>query len=546
MKKFLFNSWPIILILALSVFIVWPVFVSGYFSHHDDLQVMRIFEMRKCFADLQIPCRWVPDMGYGNGYPLFNFYGVLPYYIGAIASFVLGFIGSAKFLFLLPLVLGGVGMYFLAKELFGKVPGVVGAVLYLFAPYRALDAYVRGAVGESFGLALIPLVFYFLLKLIKSGEKKYFAWGTIITALFLMSHNIMTLIFTPVIIAWIIFLLYKEENKNLKLTVLSLIIAFGLAAFFIIPAFMEKNLIQTAGLTQGELNFRAQFVKVSQLFTDRSWSYAASDPLGPVTISFQIGWPHWILAVLALIGGLLAKKRKDIATLVFFFLMFGIGAVMTHNKSAPIWETFKILSFVQFPWRFLSFAVFFSSLLGAYFVGLLKGKWLMGISAVLVIATVALNWQYFKPGQFYYGITDNQKLSGESFVEQQGGAVLDYLPLTATEPKELAPKDPYVVSGAATIENFVNKSNSWQFSAKVEKDAVVEVPVFYFPGWKVNYPYEVGTIGRIAVKLPVGEQTVIGKFTNTPVRTIANTLTVISALVFAGLIIYGKNRKVFI
>src|SRR5258708_5359335 len=94
---------PITLIALLSILIVWPLFLPGYFSHHDDLQVMRIFEMRRCFTDLQIPCRWVPDMGYGNGFPLFNYYSVFPYYIGGLLSYVFGYIISAKILFFIPL-----------------------------------------------------------------------------------------------------------------------------------------------------------------------------------------------------------------------------------------------------------------------------------------------------------------------------------------------------------------------------------------------------------------------------------------------------------
>src|SRR4030042_3532113 len=107
------KNWQIVLLLVLGISICWPLFVRGYFPHHDDLQVIRIFEMRRCLTDFQIPCRWVPDMGYGNGFPLFNFYGVLPYYLGALVSFVAGFIASAKFLFLVSLLGGGLGIYFL-------------------------------------------------------------------------------------------------------------------------------------------------------------------------------------------------------------------------------------------------------------------------------------------------------------------------------------------------------------------------------------------------------------------------------------------------
>jgi len=95
MEKIL-KHWQLILIFILGLSISWPLFKSGYFSHQDDLQVIRLVEMRKCFADFQIPCRWVPDMGWGNGFPLFNFYGVFTYYLGAVISFLTGYLVASK------------------------------------------------------------------------------------------------------------------------------------------------------------------------------------------------------------------------------------------------------------------------------------------------------------------------------------------------------------------------------------------------------------------------------------------------------------------
>ena len=71
MVKFLNKHWIVVIIFILGLSVSQPLMKTGYFSHQDDLQVMRIFEMRKCFSDFQIPCRWVPDMGWGNGFPLF-------------------------------------------------------------------------------------------------------------------------------------------------------------------------------------------------------------------------------------------------------------------------------------------------------------------------------------------------------------------------------------------------------------------------------------------------------------------------------------------
>mgnify|MGYP001606165235 CR=1 FL=1 len=99
MKNIIIKYWPQIVILFLGFVVSIPLLRSGYFSHQDDLQVIRLVEMRKCFADLQIPCRWGPVMGWGNGFPLFNFYGVSTYYLGAIIRYLTGYLIASKILF---------------------------------------------------------------------------------------------------------------------------------------------------------------------------------------------------------------------------------------------------------------------------------------------------------------------------------------------------------------------------------------------------------------------------------------------------------------
>ncbi|HSA83405.1 MAG TPA: hypothetical protein VLF20_00780, partial [Patescibacteria group bacterium] len=74
---------PLLLVLGLSYWAVAPFFLPGFFPMHDDTQVARVFEMHKALIDGQFPVRWVADLGYHYGYPIFNFYAPLAYYIGA-------------------------------------------------------------------------------------------------------------------------------------------------------------------------------------------------------------------------------------------------------------------------------------------------------------------------------------------------------------------------------------------------------------------------------------------------------------------------------
>jgi len=126
------------------------------------MQAMRLYEIDKCIRDGQIPCRWVPDMGYGYGYPQFNYYAPLPYYIMEVFHLVgFGFLDSVKAGMVLSILVSAWGMYSLAKFLWGRVGGFISSRLYIYAPYRATDFYVRGAVGELWAMAFLPFIFLY-------------------------------------------------------------------------------------------------------------------------------------------------------------------------------------------------------------------------------------------------------------------------------------------------------------------------------------------------------------------------------------------------
>ena len=553
--KILHKFWPIIICLTLASFVAWPTVMPGYFSHHDDLQVMRIFEMKRCLMDLQIPCRWVPDMGYGNGYPLFNYYGVLPYYIGPIFSFLLGFLTSAKLLFAIPIFLGAISMYFLAKELFGVLAGILSSVLFIYAPYHALDLYVRGDIAESFAISIIPFCFYFALKLIKSGKVKYLTGLSVSLGLFLISHNIMSVLFMPVLMIFIIYWLILEKRNNLRLLATGLALGVGLSAFFILPAYFEKNLVQIDNLIRLDLNFRAHFATFPELFLSRFWGYGASIPGPNDTISFQVGWPQWWFVPIALAIFIFKFRSKRSFKDFFPILLVGVFLVsvfMTHIKSSFIWEEIDILKFTQFPWRFLSVTAFSTALLGGYVIWAINGNLKKYALAILIVLTIFLNWSYFKPKEFYFNLTDQQKLSGKLWDDQQKAAILDYLPISAVEPREKAPNAPIIVSGKANVQGFENKSNEWKFMATVADNATIEVPTLDFPKWKVsansktiNYTNK-NYLGRVEINFPKrGEYLVSGKFTNTPIRILANIISLLSIISLFYFGFYGKNYKFF-
>lgn len=551
------NNLPLVFVILIILLASLALFRPGYFSMHDDVQVMRLYEMEKCFKDGQIPCRWVPDMGAGYGHPLYNYHPVFPYYLGMFFRlFGMSFIDIVKILFFLTFLLSGIFMYLLVKEFFGKWAGMVAGSLYVLAPYHALDVYVRGAMTESWAVAFFPLILWGIYKLIKTSKFSFFLISLFSLTFLFLSHNVMSLVFAPIAFIWGFYWIWqtKEWRKIISLGIV-FVWAAGLAAFFILPAFFEKSLVTLEQHTTGYYNFRYHYATIRQLFLERKWGYGPS-VLGPEdNLSFQIGWPHWWLGMIT--GGIfiylfLRKKRKFLWLPAFFLALFGWAVFMTHAKSVYIWEAIPLLSFVQFPWRFLAITMLASSFLAGSLVGFLKkGRKQLILSLVLILLALILNLDYFHPEKYDFQMTDEKKLSGEEWRIQSMTTLNDYVPQGVKEyPKELAPGEPRVIKGEAKVSEFRKRSNFWRFTIESigDQSSIVEVPIFDFPQWEVfadinEIEHQVNPeTGTIQVEVPLGKRTVTGWLRNTPLRKTANAISLLS-FAFLILTISWQERR---
>lgn len=564
MKKFFKhpNFWPLLVVVVFAILAGRTlIFEKGYFNMHDDLQMMRQLEMEKCFKDWQIPCRWVPDMGYGYGFPLFNFYPPLPYLVGQIFRVLqFSFVDTAKLTFALSFVLSGIAMYFLAKEFFGRWGGVVSSIFYIWAPYHSVDVYVRGAMDEAWAFIWFPLILFTSYKLIKS-EKKVLPWilGLGLSwAGLLLSHNLMVMIFTPVFAVWcLIFWIPKHDIKKIFHALISGISAFLLAAFFTLPVLAEQKYIHVDTLTQGYYEYIAHFATIRQLLFSRFWGYGASI-WGPNDgMSFQIGQIHWVLSIVILILALsLVFRKKKISdslkAAIFMVLAGWFAAFMAHQNSTFIWQRIAPLAFVQFPWRFLTLATLGFSFASGSIAVLLQKKVFAVIGLVLVLLLTTFDWNYFLPQGGQMGaLTDAQKFSGAAWDLQRTAGIFDYLPKTAKENPKAPPAIlAEVTKGKGTVDNISQGTDWGKFSLNLNSDSQVRINIFDFPTWKItvdskevdpNIP-ESESWGRMYLNIPKGEHQVYYKLTDTPVRTASNLISLFAWILLAAIILFRKIR----
>lgn len=557
------NIIILICLFLLSFITFYRLMRPGLFSMMDDMHIFRLDQLDKCLKDGQVPCRLIKDGGMGYGYPLFNYYSPLTYGISEVFHLT-GFslINSLKITFALCHIIGIFGMYFFASLFFGTYGGFISAIVFLLAPYQATDSWVRGAIAESLAINLIPWVFYFLTKFINSKNKilltfDFRLFGLIISlSALLLSHNLTSLAIAPVLVIYSLVLLFNNKNLNIK-SILKLavpvLISIGISSFFLLPALLEKKFVTVDTMTQGYFQYIIHFATLSQLFVSRFWGFGAS-LWGPIDdMAFSVGIIQWLIPLFAIIFLFFKRKKlkENFIFIILFSLVFLFSVFLTHNKSTFIWKALPFMAFYQFPWRFLSIAIFASSFLAGSIILIINKKFQILTVVLISIITILLNFSYFKEDIWYPNLTDSQKLSPTEIVAQSGAGLKDYWPKYSQNfPTSFVFDSPIIVQGEADFIKYYKKSNYSEafFSVSTPK-AIIKLPIVYFPNWELyidnqKTDYQIDSdLGLIQFEVNQGSHHYELFLKNTPIRTIGNSISLISLVLVIIMGIKSKFKK---
>lgn len=576
MNKF----WRRVLLVVIFVASSWALFAPGFFRVHDYTHAARIAEMTRALGDGHFPVRWTENFGFGFGMPLFEFYGPLPFYVGSLFYWL-----GVDIVFVLKLLLaltslGTIyGAYLLGKKLFGATAGVMVAAALALSPYRALNLYVRGALSETWAIMAMPWILLGIVGVI-NREKR--GWMVLVGGLvvLLLSHNITTLLFVPLSLLFAVgygaLLIYRQDNcyfqahklqkERITKTLLQLVASYSLAAsvsaFYIIPAFVEKGFTKVEQtILGGYFNFNLHFLYIRQLFNPK-WGYGGSGWGVDDGISFFLGWGQLIILFIAVIWGLnwikliIQKKKiarnikeKAVAVIGLGLLLF-IPLYMTLLKSDWLWQRIPLLSFVQFPWRWLSVAIVFLSLIGGWTLSIIRKRlfrrtyfWLM------MVLLVSLNFIYFRPekflkdpSQFYY--TDPQQIRAN-----MSSILPDYIPTQMVD--DIEPVHDLIL-GQIDNDRFqvlVNRTHEKLISLNLNQETAVDLAIANYPGWLAEIDGQrtdlvSGEMGNIKVIVPAGDHLLGVKFGSTPVRAWSDIVSAVGIIVFIALILNENQPRV--
>ncbi|KKQ31595.1 MAG: hypothetical protein US68_C0002G0022 [Candidatus Shapirobacteria bacterium GW2011_GWE1_38_10] len=555
--------WPIILLILIIPTFTFLLKPGLYWNMHDDMQMIRQLEFEKCLKDGQIPCRWTPDLGYNYGYPLFNFYPPAPYVVGQFfRTFGFTYIATVKFTAIVLIVTSSLAMYLLASSLTGPIGGFLAALFYTYAPYHAVNIYVRGAMNEAWASLFLPLIFYFS----RNYLKKHSISSLILLALswtgLLLSHNPMALTFVLFFAPWCLYWYFEAklhfQIKPLLYLVASGVFALALSAFFTLPVLFESKLVQIETMFQNYYHYSVHFVSFKQLFLGNYWGDGPSVWGVFDGMSFTLGTLHWLLpsllGVYFIFRSIKIRSFKKYSLPLMIIALAFFATFLAHERSTFVWSIISPIQKIQFPWRFLNHSLFLFSLSLAFLPRLLKkylSKFVYIVIPFLALAIVLLNYKYFFPVTFG-PITDEQKFSGLAWNNQITSGIYDYLPKTAsTAAKTKAAEIIDAVEPASTeyqLTGYQKGTDWWLFNLQNETPAKFTLAALYFPKFELfdnQQPLAFGiepVLGRITIDLVPGTHQIYLKLFNTPIRIVGNYLSLF-AWIFVFVYFFRKIWK---
>lgn len=530
------------LIYVLFIAVIFIFFSSSllfnnkiFITHDSEPQIVRIGAFYKSLMDGQIPPRWAGDLNFGFGDPALIFFFPLQGYLGSFFH-IIGFSlqDSYKAIMILSFVLAPVFFYLWLRFKFDRPTCFVAALFYGLSPYHFLDIFVRGQLGEMLAFVFIPLVFLSIERIKKNQNIGNVFIGALFYFLLILSHNILSLIFS-FIFAFYIILLNFGKIKIILINSFFLLLGLFLSAFFWLPALFEAKFINSKLFVAGMYN--DHFIKLSNLIHSE-WGYGSyinsQGGLAP-----QIGIFHFLFFVFSFFAFIKFKtERKKI---LFWFFIALLSIFMTTSFSSFIWNKSHIIQQFQFPWRLMALASFAIAVLIPYGLLAINKKFY----PVIILTVIVLSFPYSKANgwthksdKFYFNYPGTAAYHGEATTIWVAG-----------DESNFAKNQVEIVSGEGEVRDVVKKSNKHIFQINAKTDVEILDNTVYFPGWSVisngkKIPIEFQNSnhrGFVTFRLPEGSHKVNVLFKESPVRFISNVISLL-ALAFVIILVIFNNK----
>lgn len=538
-----------ILIIIASIIISIPLANKSLNIYRDDgiQHICRIIGTEQTLADKQFLPMIMSNLCNNFGYSWNIFYSPLTAYMSVMFRiFNFSYVNCLKLCMFVIVLLSGLTMYKLTFRITkNKKLATLASIIYILAPYRITDMYIRTALAELASFIFIPIVFEGLYIIVNEEKKSYkLALGA---AGLILTHQVIAMYTAIICFVYLIVFFKKLKSKTvLKNIGVNLLFCILMTSFYWVGLlqhyFSTSYEVFVPGRMEREEVLIFYKAKFSQLFITSSEQ----------TMIYAIG----LLSVIGLVLTPIAYKKipEEYKKTYMFFLITGIVLIGMALKIFPFEKLPQALTMLQFTFRLFTFtSFFFAFVVATNFAILIKNFKTLDIVVLLTISILLLVPYKSK---LDFNLKDNEErlINGVRITENTGRvhagmASMEYLPTKAFKNlKYIANrKDEVIVldNNEAVISDYTKQASNMNCKiSNINKETTIELPYIYYLGYRVyadgqEIKYTESDNGFIQINIAKDSQIKV-KYLGTNEMLISYAVSIIS---FATIIVLNHKNK---
>ena len=499
--------------------------------------------------------RWAALAHWGFGEPRFLFYPPASWTLGAALGSVLPWKMVPGAYCWIVLMFAGAAMYRLAREWLPARDALFAAAFYALNPYHLLIVYWRSAYAELLAAPLLPLLLLCLLRL-QSGFRPTLWLSLTLAAAWLT--NVPAAIMIHYSAAGLALLLAAREAASkrswgpeiwrpLVRTALAMLLAAGLASFYLLPAIYEQRWINVGEVLSPGVRPQDNFLFTTIADPDHNRfnllvSTIALAEIGVLALAIwfsrrgraerartRIGATEALGTPVACSATKIAADQRP------WMLLSAWGAVSTVlllSVSNLLWRHLPKLRFMQFPFRWL---LCMNAAL-AILLTIAANRWTSRLlaSSVLLAAVILAGYRIQSP--WWDTASDIREMS-VALADGTGYEGADeYVPAGADayELNKSLPRVSDDTGAPVPSKVLVWGQTEKRFTVHAAASQNITVRLFSYPAWNVvvnGKPTETGrtdVTGLIVIPIAAGESEVRIHFRRTLDRLVGGVVSLIS------------------
>lgn len=243
-----------LVLLAVAALLLAPSLVLGtVISHNSPHNLNWAAQFADQFRAGVLYPRWMPDSYDGLGGPAFYFYSPLPFWADGLVSVItFDTLPVSYRLALTSLLLSwasGLTMHaWLRYEAPNARTSLLGAIVYMAAPYHLYDHYIRGGISEFSAYAVLPLVILAIRLVADRRQAGVLLLGLAYGALVFSHLPTALLVSVTIVPAYVLFRAWCHDDRLgalgfLMRCVCAGALGLGIAAIYLMPVLLLQNWI---------------------------------------------------------------------------------------------------------------------------------------------------------------------------------------------------------------------------------------------------------------------------------------------------------------